>query len=817
MEPAIAARTGPPEQAPARGRAVGGVFWWITALALLVPIALLAASGWWTWQLLEREAKASAARTVTTMAEQARRLIAVQETLLGGALARVEGLDYEAIARSTEIPAFLSAQNRLADASPAVTLMRVDTGRLIAWSNAAPIQGIDVSERDYARAHRMGGPRTYIGEVVRSQPSGFLGFTISRRSADGRLAAVSLIEVAALQTFFDGLRQSPKDALSVLRDDGSILARIPSLANPIGARLQPGSLLSPASSEVRPGPFVVASPFDGVERMYEVRKVEPYPIQVAYGLSVASMRQEWRERMLPSLASTALACVLLILLSAYAARAVADRQRAEIQAQAARLAAASQKEAAELGENLRIALDGARLAPFERDLVTGEGRWGERIRQLYGLGPEFERNTTDDWMAIIHPDDRARVTADLKSAAEGRPSNTDYRIILPDGRVRWIASRGSLGRNAAGRPVKAVGVCFDITAAKEAEATLAEERRRLQVGKELAELGLGAVDYRTDVLTLDAAAAALFDLPAETPLPRSALRERLHPEDATRIEAALGDALAPDGDGRLAVEARILTPEGRPRWIAAQQLIEFEERDGGGRVPRAGILAMRDISQRRAREERIEFLLREVNHRSKNMLALVQAMARQTLAAGHENFFARFSERLQALAASHDLLVSNDWSGVDINALARSQLAHFEDALRDQVTLEGPQLMLSAAAAQAIGMALHELATNAAKYGALSTPSGRVALSWAVGPGAAGQTFSMRWAERDGPAVIEPERRGFGSTVMSRLVQSNLDAKVELTFEPTGLIWTMACAFADVAAVAAPEAGVDHASDGAQA
>ena len=116
--------------------------------------------------------------------------------------------------------------------------------------------------------------------------------------------------------------------------------------------------------------------------------------------------------------------------------------------------------------------------------------------------------------------------------------------------------------------------------------------------------------------------------------------------------------------------------------------------------------------------------------------------------------------------------------------------------------------MLSAAAAQAIGMALHELATNAAKYGALSSPEGRVGLSWAIEPGDGERSFTMRWTESGGPPVTEPARRGFGSIVVSRLVESNLEAEVDLSFAPAGLVWTMRCALAELAATAAPEAGL---------
>ncbi len=343
-----------------------------------------------------------------------------------------------------------------------------------------------------------------------AQPWGILGFTISRRSPDGRAAAVSLIEVASLQAFHASVRQAGRDVLALVRDDGAILARTPPLADPVGSRLPPNALLSRYLRGEITGAVTVASALDGVERVYRFRKVAPYPVHVVYGYETAAVRSEFRARMLPNLLTTGLACAVLVLLSAYSARSVAERQRAEIAAEAARLAAQSQRQAAELGEGLRIALDGARLAPYQRDLATGQGLWTERIRALYGVGPELERNSVEDWMRLIHPDDRARVAADFRSAIQGEPHNTDYRIVMPDGAVRWIASRGNLQFDADGKPARAVGVCFDITSRKEAEAKLADERRSLRLGQELAGLGLGTVDYGTDRLILDAAAAAMF-------------------------------------------------------------------------------------------------------------------------------------------------------------------------------------------------------------------------------------------------------------------------------------------------------------------
>jgi len=211
-------------------------------------------------------------------------------------------------------------------------------------------------------------------------------------------------------------------------------------------------------------------------------------------------------------------------------------------------------------------------------------------------------------------------------------------------------------------------------------------------------------------------------------------------------------------------------------------------RDAGGRVIGAAKI-IRDITERKQMEQRLHLMLREVNHRAKNMLSLVKAIARQTAARKPEDFLTRFTDRIQALAANQNLLVQNEWRGVDLEDLVRAQLAPFADLVGTKIALHGPKLRLNAATAQAIGLALHELATNAGKYGALSTDKGRVDVCW----GTDGDTLNVRWAERDGPLVSPPERRGFGTMVIEGMAKKSVDGAVDLDYAPSGLNWGLTC------------------------
>jgi len=201
----------------------------------------------------------------------------------------------------------------------------------------------------------------------------------------------------------------------------------------------------------------------------------------------------------------------------------------------------------------------------------------------------------------------------------------------------------------------------------------------------------------------------------------------------------------------------------------------------------AGTVA--DITERKEREEKEHLLMREINHRAKNMLSVVDAIAHQTIAKNPDDFIERFSERIQALSANQDLLVRNEWNGVEIRDLVHAQLAHFAGLIGSRIAVHGPELRLNAASAQAIGLALHELATNAGKYGALSTDTGRVDVRW----GTEGDTLTMSWTESRGPPVSAPKRRGFGTIVMETMAERSVGGTVDLDYAPSGLTWRLTC------------------------
>ena len=194
-----------------------------------------------------------------------------------------------------------------------------------------------------------------------------------------------------------------------------------------------------------------------------------------------------------------------------------------------------------------------------------------------------------------------------------------------------------------------------------------------------------------------------------------------------------------------------------------------------------------DITEQREQAEQIRLLLLEVNHRSKNMLSTIQSLARRS-APDEEGFLSRFENRVRSLAVNQDILVDREWREVPAAELVRRQL-DFLDQTPGTIGAEGPDMALSPRAAEVIGMAIHELATNSLKYGALSTRGGRVEINWSARDDGTGLTFS--WTESNGPPVTAPIESGFGTTLIRDVPRHNLGAEVELDYLPEGLRWRL--------------------------
>ena len=464
---------------------------------------------------------------------------------------------------------------------------------------------------------------------------------------------------------------------------------------------------------------------------------------------------------------------------------------------------------AESETRLRLAQDAAEVGVFERDVSTGRAHWSAAMFRLYGLDPagRAPEVTDEEYLALLDPEDRERHRArrDARRADPLAPRYAhEFRIRRADtGEVRWISSRGEIVRDAGGRPVLVRGTNHDITVRRRAEIALAESEARFRT---LAEALPGFVWTAGPDGAFDWVSPRWYAYSGAEP--GAAIGwgwgAWVHPEDVRRVAAGWRRAVAA-GAPEHEDEFRVRSADGEYRWFLVRVA---PVRGEGGRVER-WVGTCTDVDPRHRAEERQSLLVNELNHRVKNSLAVALALADQTrracagLPRAFERFQVDFQTRLVALAAAHDLLTREHWEGAPLTKLVQTALAPHAGAATKagepsaaRVSAAGPHVRLAPETALALAMALHELATNAAKHGSLSVPAGRVEVNWRVQPprdgtaDVAGGTLTLDWSEHGGPAVAGPPiRRGFGSRLIERGLPSQLGrgGAVEMDFAPAGL------------------------------
>jgi len=261
----------------------------------------------------------------------------------------------------------------------------------------------------------------------------------------------------------------------------------------------------------------------------------------------------------------------------------------------------------------------------------------------------------------------------------------------------------------------------------------------------------------------------------------------VHAGDRERMTAAIEDAIRHGSE--YDIEYRVRHPSGEVRWVHARGRTA-QTADHGGARRMAGVSL--DITERKRAEERQKLLVNELNHRVKNTLVSVQSIASQTLRTtdSPRAFHVAFEGRLMALSHTHNLLTEQNWEGASLREIFDFELEAF--APRERIDFDYVRdLQLSPKATVALGMAVHELATNALKYGALSVPEGRVRVVWALEPASESPVLRLTWTEHGGPPVVAPTRRGFGARLLEKGLAGELSAQVSLAYDSLGLVCTM--------------------------
>jgi PAS domain S-box-containing protein len=305
-------------------------------------------------------------------------------------------------------------------------------------------------------------------------------------------------------------------------------------------------------------------------------------------------------------------------------------------------------------------------------------------------------------------------------------------------------------------------------------------QERLEGALDAAGLGEFEWDVKRDVMTISPRMAAMIGIPAgQRPGEAGAALDRyIHPDDIERLHAQRREGLA--AGGAFEMEFRYVRPDdGRTVWIRSAGTRSLD--DAGQPHCVNGIIV--DITPRKLEEDQRQTLMAELDHRVKNVLATVQALAQQTAkrTTSLDSFLQNFSGRLKAMGSANELLTAARWRGAAVEHLAAAELGALAPG---QTRWDGPELFLTPRAANALSLALHELATNAVKFGALSVDTGQVDVRWKrLGDGG----FELQWSESGGPTVFPPQRRGFGSTLLEQVTGRELNGGAMVEYRPSGL------------------------------
>jgi PAS domain S-box-containing protein len=438
-------------------------------------------------------------------------------------------------------------------------------------------------------------------------------------------------------------------------------------------------------------------------------------------------------------------------------------------------------------EILELAERSAGIGVWDIDMATGMLRGRPQLFRLLGLQPTSGPVPIDTLRALRHPEDRDRVADGFQHVLDSGNDfyEVEYRIIRPDQQVRWIFRRGRIVRDARGKAIRYSGVDMDVTERKAAEAALTESEQRYRALVDNASDIVMTMDLDMRITSANPAVQRILGYePREiigTPISRlipadqlamqnSMLARKLAGEEATRYET---DLLRKDGQ-RCTIEVNsklVLDPLGQPVGVHS---------------------IARDITERRNAEARQMLLVRELQHRTKNMLAVVQSIVMNTLtrSSGVEGAREAILGRLQAIARAQEFVASGNSGGAPLRELVEGQLATF--AARAKI--DGPPVYAGAPFAQMFALVIHELATNAAKYGSLSEPGGYVVITWAVRYGPSEPQLAFSWVERNGPPVAAPTHQGFGS----RLISAALPGTPHIAFDSQGFEYTVDVPLSDV-------------------
>ncbi len=440
---------------------------------------------------------------------------------------------------------------------------------------------------------------------------------------------------------------------------------------------------------------------------------------------------------------------------------------------------------AESEARLRLAIEAGQLAIWELDIGALEITPSPALNRLYGF-PEDATPTLAEYQSRYAPGEAERVAA-ISAAAVARGDldlEVELKHLWPDGTEKWLLIRSQLTPGSTLSSGRAIGVVIDVTERRRIEEQLRRSEQRFRLSQHAAGIASLEVDIATGTIQGSEKFWELWGLEQRDKAHVSLFESIVVPEDK---EVRSNDETRRTGTAAPVVEYRIRRPDtGELRWLSRH--MEFIHDETG--KPQTMFGVVQDITEQKEARSRQEMLTHELSHRIKNMLAMVSALATQTLRdttleAGKEALI----QRLGALGTAHDALLGRNWTDAPMQAVIAAATAHLPS---ERITLGGPSFALSPKMALSMALAVNELGTNALKYGALSNETGRVSIDWSVETNERDErTLTWTWRETGGPPVTPPTRRGFGSLLIKRVLASDFGGEVDVAYAPEGLIVTL--------------------------
>lgn len=415
-----------------------------------------------------------------------------------------------------------------------------------------------------------------------------------------------------------------------------------------------------------------------------------------------------------------------------------------------------------------------------------------RWREFTGLQPE--ESMGEGWQSAVYPDDLPEVLEHWRRSLDtGEPYEREYRIRNAEGRYEWFLSRAIPIQDLTGHIARWFGTSTNIHDQKRTEETVRMLESQYRLALEAADLGTWQIDLENDLITWDEGTCSLYRLPHNGlySLTLEQAWAMIHPEDIEDVKARIAAVADPETDGEYDSEYRAILPDGRLRWFRSHGQTLYANEGGTRRaISLYGVVS--DITERHALEEAQKLLTRELNHRVKNLFAIANGMVSMTArtAKDPKDMANALRGRLSALSRAHELVqpaspnAPGTGADVELTRLIEAVLDPYRQAGENAIIIEGPGVAVGSNTTTSLALVLHELATNAAKYGCLSCAEGALAIRWTLQDG----NVDLLWVESGGPLIESPPTfEGFGTQLTQRSITGQLGGTLDREWRPEGL------------------------------